>query len=83
MKGRTAEATAYTWQLHVDSAEPLIEQNIKDANRLNVKNIMKTWNVHFHADCALMRKDYKETEKRYAIAMKENIKVGKFSRFQI
>jgi hypothetical protein len=61
--------------LQVDLAEPLAEQNMKDAIALN-DNSMKAWNLHFYSDCALMRKDYKETERRYSIAMQRWLEIG-------
>ena len=75
LRSKTAQTFIHISQLQVDSAEPLAEQNIRDAIALKA-NPDKTWNLHFHADCALMRKDYKETEKRYVIAMKGMLERG-------
>jgi predicted ATPase len=75
LRARTAQTYIHIYQLQVDSAEPLAEQNLKDANTLN-DTMMKAWNLHCYSDCALMRKDYKETEKRYSIALKTNLEIG-------
>ena len=75
MRSRTAQAFVHICQLQVESAEPLAKQNLRDAIALNT-NREKTWNLHFHADCALMRKDYKETERRYSVAMRRWLKIG-------
>jgi predicted ATPase len=75
LRARTAQIYIHIYQLQVDSAEPLAEQNLKDANALNDFQ-MRTWNLHCYSDCALMRKDYKETEKRYSIALKTNLEIG-------
>ena len=75
LQANTAHTIVHVFQLQVDSAEPLAEQNLKDAVALN-DSMMKSWNLHFYSDCALMRRDYKETEKRYSIAMKRWIEIG-------
>jgi non-specific serine/threonine protein kinase len=75
LQSRGAKAWAHICQLQVDSAEPLVEQNLIDATALNA-NIDKALNLHVHADCALMRKDYKETERRYSVAMKYVLERG-------
>ena len=75
LRARTAQTFVHICQLQVDLAEPLAEQNLKDAIALN-DNSMKAWNLHFYSDCALMRKDYKETERRYSIAMKRWLEIG-------
>jgi predicted ATPase len=72
---RTAQTYIHIYQLQVDSAEPLAEQSLKDANALN-DSMMKGQNLHCYSDCALMRKDYKETEKRYSIALKHQLELG-------
>jgi len=74
LRSRTAQATVHTWQLKVDSAQPLAEQNIRDAFALK-DNQMKAWNLHFYSDCHLMRNDYKEAERRYSIAMKNWLEI--------
>ena len=38
--------------------------------------MMKPWNLHVLGDCALIRKDYKETEKRYSVAMTSYLENG-------
>jgi len=75
LRSKTAQTFVHICQLQVDSAEPLAEQNLKDAVALN-DNMVKPWNLHFYSDCALMRKDFKETEKRYSIAMKRYLENG-------
>jgi predicted ATPase len=75
LRAKTAQTFVHICQLQVDSAEPLAAQNLKDALALD-DNILKAWNLHFYSDCALMRKDYKETEQRYAIAMKRWLENG-------
>ena len=72
---RTAQTYIHIYQLQVDSAEPLAEQSLKDAIALN-ESYTKGMNLHYYSDCALMRKDYKETEKRYSIALKHHLEVG-------
>ncbi|RLC09848.1 MAG: hypothetical protein DRI24_21165 [Deltaproteobacteria bacterium] len=75
LRARTAQTYIHIYQLQVDSAEPLAEQNLKDADALN-DSMMNQWNLHCYSDCALMRKDYKETEKRYSVALKTNLEIG-------
>jgi len=75
LRSRMAQTIVHICQLQVDSAEPLVEQNIRDAIALKANND-KAMNLHFHADCSLMRKDYKETERRYSISMKSWLDTG-------
>lgn len=75
LRSSTALLWGHICQLQVDSAEPLAVQNLKDVVALN-DNMMKPWNLHFYSDCALMRKDYKEAEKRYSVAMKGYLENG-------
>lgn len=75
LRARTAQTYIHIYQLQVDSAEPLVEQNLKDADALN-DSMMNQWNLHCFSDCALMRKDFKETEKRYSVALKTNLEIG-------
>ena len=37
---------------------------------------MKPWNLHFYSDCAIMRKDFDEAEKRYSVAMNSYLRNG-------
>ena len=75
LRSRTAQTFVHICQLQVDLAEPLVEQNMKDAIALN-DHFMKVFNLHFSSDCALIRKDYKETERRYSVSMKNLLKLG-------
>jgi len=75
LRARTAQTYIHIYQLQVDSAEPLAEQNLKDADALN-DSMMNQWNLHCYSDCALMRKNFKETEKRYSVALKTNLEIG-------
>jgi non-specific serine/threonine protein kinase len=75
LQSRTAQLWVYINQLQVDQAEPLAVQNMNDVIALNDK-MMKPWNLHFYSDCALMRKDFEEAEKRYAVAMKSYLENG-------
>ena len=75
LRSRTDQTFIHICQLQGDSAEPLAEQNLKDAIALN-DDSMKAWNLHFYSDCALIRKDYKETERRYSIALKRWLEIG-------
>jgi len=69
LRSRTAQLFNHICQLRVDLAEPIALQNLKDMVRLN-DNMMKPFNLHFYSDCAMMRKDYTEAEKRYSLALK-------------
>lgn len=75
LRSKTAQTLVHICKLQADSSEPLAEQNIRDSIVLK-DNRMKAWNLHFHADSALMRKDYKETEKRYSIAVRGWLEIG-------
>ena len=75
LRSRTAQTFVHICQLQVDLAEPLVEQNMKDAIALN-DHFMKVFNLHFSSDCALIRKDYKETERRYSVSMKNLLELG-------
>ena len=75
LRSRTAQTFIHVCQLQVDSAEPLAEQNLKDAITLK-DNHIKAWNAHFFSDCALMRNDYNETERRYSIAINYWLETG-------
>ena len=68
LRSRTAQTFVHICRLQVDLAEPLAEQNLKDTIALK-DHFMKESNLHFYADCALLRKDYKETERRYSVSM--------------
>lgn len=75
LRSRTAQTLVHICQSQVDLAEPLAEQNLKDAIALN-DHFMKEFNLHFYPDCALIRKDYKETERRYSVSMKNLLELG-------
>jgi len=75
LRSRTALLWIYICRSQVDLAEPLAEQNLKEVFALN-DNMLKPWNLHFYGDCALMKKDYKEAEKRYSVAMNRYLENG-------
>lgn len=75
LRSRTALLWIYICQSQVDLAEPLAVQNLKEVVALN-DNMLKPWNMHFYGDCAIMKKDYKEAEKRYSVAMKNYLENG-------
>jgi len=75
LKSKTAQTLIYICQLQFESAEPLAEQNIRDAIALK-HHTDKAQNLHFYADCSLMRKDYKEAERRYSITTKSLVEIG-------
>ena len=75
LRARTAQTLVHICQKQFDLAEPLAEQNLKDAIALN-DDSMKANNLHFYAHCALFRKDYKETQRLYSVAMKNLLKLG-------
>jgi predicted ATPase len=75
LRSKTALLWVHINQLQLVQAEPLAVQNLKDVVALN-DNMMKPWNLHFYSDCAFMRKDFEEAEKRYAVAMKSYLENG-------
>jgi predicted ATPase len=75
LRSRTALLCVYVTQLEVDLAEPLAAQNLKDAVAIN-DIMMKPQNLHFYADCALMRKGFDEAEKRYSVGMRSYLDNG-------
>jgi len=75
LQSKTALLYVYVCQLQVDLAEPLAEQNLKDAVALN-DNMMKPHNLHLYSDCALMRKGFNEAEKRYSVGMRKFLENG-------
>jgi len=68
LQARTAMLCIYVFQQKADLGEPLAAQNIKDAFAIN-DTMTKPQNLHFYADCALMREDFDEAEKRFSVAM--------------
>ena len=75
LQSQTAHLMVYISQLQVDLAEPLAVQNLKDAVALN-DFLMKHFALHFYSDCAIMKKDFKEAEKRYSVGMESNLDYG-------
>ena len=75
LRSRTAQTFVHICQLQVDLAEPLVEQNMKEIIALN-DHFMQVFNLHFYADCALIRKDYKGTERRYSVSMNKILELG-------
>jgi hypothetical protein len=75
LKSKTAKVWVYIAQLDVKNAEPLVEDNLKAADELNMAK-MKAWNLHYFADCPLMKGDYKTAEKRYYNALEGMAEVG-------
>jgi predicted ATPase len=69
LQSKAALLWIYTCQLQVDLAEPLAAQSLKDALALN-ESMVKQWILHFYSDCAIMRKDFNEAEKRYSAGIK-------------
>jgi hypothetical protein len=72
---KTALLWVYVCELQGDLGEPLASQNIKDAIALN-DSMMIPQNLHFYADCALMRKGFKEAETRYSVGMRTALENG-------
>jgi predicted ATPase len=75
LRSRTALLWIYICRMQVDLAEPLAVQNLKEVVALK-DNMLKPWNLHFYGDCALMKKDYRESEKRYSVAMQSYLENG-------
>lgn len=69
LQSKTALLWIYICRLQVDLAEPLAFQSLKDALALN-ESMVKPWILHFYSDCAIMRKDFVEAEKRYSAGIK-------------
>jgi len=76
LHSKTALLWIYICQLQVDLAEPLAVQNLKDAVALN-DNMVKPWILHFYSDCAIMRKDFDEAEKRYSVGIRSYLENAK------
>jgi predicted ATPase len=76
LHSKTALLWTYICQLQVDLAEPLAVQNLKDAVALN-DYLTKSWNLHFYSDCAIMRKDFEEAEKRYSVGIRNFLETGR------
>jgi predicted ATPase len=75
LHSKTALLWIYVCQLQVDLAEPLAVQSLKDALALN-DSMVKQWILHFYSDCAIMRKDFDEAEKRYSVGIKGYLEKG-------
>jgi tetratricopeptide (TPR) repeat protein len=60
---------AYVCSLDPGKAEPLIEEALAGAIKFGMKREIG-FARHIHADCALIRKDYSESFRRYKIALK-------------
>jgi len=75
LQSKTALLCVYTWQLQVDLAEPLAVQSLKDAVALNDIR-MKRFIRHLYSDCAIMRENFKEAEKRYSVGIRNYLENG-------
>jgi len=75
LHSKTILLWTYICQLQVDLAEPLAEQNLKEAVAIN-DSLTKRWNLHFYSDCAIMRKSFGEAEKRYSVGIRNSLKTG-------
>ena len=51
-------------------------QSLKDALALN-DSMVKQWILHFYSDCAIMRKDFDEAEKRYSVGIRNYLEKGR------
>jgi tetratricopeptide (TPR) repeat protein len=60
---------AYVCSFEPGKAEPLIEEALAGAIKFGMKREI-AMSRHVHADCALLRKDYSESLRRYKIALK-------------
>jgi hypothetical protein len=69
LHSKTALLWIYICNLQVDLAEPLAVQCLKDALAIN-DSMAKQWILHFYSDCAIMRKDFDEAEKRYSVGIR-------------
>lgn len=75
IRGKTFLTFGYICQFQPELAEPIVKPALERALKLGMtKEIMDC--RHFYADCAMLRGDVKEGERRYAQALLAALKLG-------
>jgi tetratricopeptide (TPR) repeat protein len=75
LRARILYAYVFIFHFQVDQAEPLVLENLKTAHELKMQ-----WDAliaqHMFGDCAIMKENYVESEKRYGKAVQMGVEIG-------